>query len=182
MPPPPHFSKKNWHLEEQPSHRLPLQKKKEQVGAMNFAVTLRLSPSRETMETEFPRKQMESTLYMPSMYDSDDDEEDEVPESREDGIKKGRRGDVQQTRRESRYALQRCLAWSQDEPDDDNDRMDAGMSDDSLSSSRTRQQEKQEGNEISNGHSVPRNVIHWEEKVGSDGNLGSILWRDGNKE
>ena len=63
--------------------------------------------------TETPRMESGSLLYLPSMYDSDDEDEDNVTLTRDDHIKKVKEEDQQ--RRGSRYALLRCLAWSQDE-------------------------------------------------------------------
>lgn len=58
-------------------------------------------------------KQQDTTLYMPSMYDSDDCSVDSRDEGEMNVADKGTR-DV----RDSRYDLQRCLAWSQDDDDD----------------------------------------------------------------
>ncbi|KAL3925396.1 MAG: hypothetical protein SGILL_000432 [Bacillariaceae sp.] len=62
-------------------------------------------------------KPVESTLYIPSSYDYDTgDEDDWVADQREERSP-SERGERRHARF-SRFALQRCLAWSQEEDDD----------------------------------------------------------------
>eukprot|EP00536_Pseudo-nitzschia_multiseries_P005491 jgi/Psemu1/12673/gm1.12673_g len=66
---------------------------------------------------ELVKTQEESTLYMPSMYDSEEEDENYfLTDSRDESTCSGsQRNDVR--RRHSRYSLMRCLAWSQAEDD-----------------------------------------------------------------
>jgi hypothetical protein len=131
------------------------------------------STSLAAIAVSFPRKQMESTLYMPSMYDSDE----EAAESRDEDIKTARGGDE---RLGSRYPLQRCLAWSQDEQEVE-DRMDTEVATkdcllSSLSSFNSVLVDLQASKNHKDGGGLPRQV--WKE-VSSDRDAGAIL-RKGN--
>lgn len=78
------------------------------------------------MANRLHHKQVESTLYMPSMYDTGD--EDDGADQRDEQSPSERN---QNLPRSPKFALQRCLAWSQDddqteervprEEDDDDD-------------------------------------------------------------
>ncbi|KAG7366971.1 hypothetical protein IV203_029641 [Nitzschia inconspicua] len=63
------------------------------------------------MAKRLNQKQIESTLYMPSMYDTGDEDE-EGTDQRDERSPNERN---QNLLRSPRFALQRCLAWSQDE-------------------------------------------------------------------
>lgn len=66
------------------------------------------------LERKQQEQQVESTLYMPSMYDSDDDQEDS-PDTRDERMS----SDRQNVLRMSKFSLQRCLAWSIDDQDEE---------------------------------------------------------------
>jgi hypothetical protein len=66
----------------------------------------------ETMKQH--QQQVESTLYMPSMYDSDDGQ-DETSDTRDERMS----SDRQNVLRMSKFSLQRCLAWSIDEQEEE---------------------------------------------------------------
>jgi hypothetical protein len=64
------------------------------------------------------RKQVESTLYMPSMYSRDED--DTTSDARDETSPNSRQI---ASKRSSRYVLQRCLAWSQDDDQEEEERV-----------------------------------------------------------
>mmetsp|Transcript_23570 Transcript_23570/g.65407 ORF Transcript_23570/g.65407 Transcript_23570/m.65407 type:complete len:156 (-) Transcript_23570:380-847(-) len=141
---------------------------------------------------EILQTQRESTLYMPSMYDSEDDDEDFfVTESRDESTcsatqRSGAR------RRHSRYSLMRCLAWSQgeddkedngsqqreggegDEDEDEDEEMfviqnnsEGCVSFNSVHSARVDSIQIASDNET--------RPVHWEQRVASDKKLDSLL-------
>jgi hypothetical protein len=61
------------------------------------------------------QNQLESTLYMPSMYDSDDDNDEEGTDRRDERMS----NDRQEVLRTSKFSLKRCLAWSIDDQEDE---------------------------------------------------------------
>jgi hypothetical protein len=139
-----------------------------------------------TMTNLLEKKQEESSLYMPSMYDSEDDEEEyPITDARDESTCSGGER-VDSRRRNSRFSLMRCLAWSQAEDDKD----DTGLS------------ERKEGKEdeemflirntsggctsfssihsalVDSTHYASDNNtknVHWEERVESDKKLDSLL-------
>jgi hypothetical protein len=62
------------------------------------------------VEERLQHTQVESTLYMPSMYDTGD--EDDGTDQRDEINPRERK---QNAPRSPRFSLQRCLAWSQDD-------------------------------------------------------------------
>jgi hypothetical protein len=102
------------------------------------------------------------------MYDSDE----ECADSRDEVITSGRDN---QSEVGSRYALQRCLAWSQSEQEDEEDElMDLeGMKENLLLSvcSVTSDRADAEASEENFAESGLRNV-YWEGRVSSDRNVG----------
>jgi hypothetical protein len=115
----------------------------------------------EMTSPSFPRKQeIESTLYMPSMYDSDE----EGADTRDEDIN---------TSRVSRFALMRCLAWSQDEAEFEEDRMETGETEDNSLTSFDSEVRKDQI-----AKTTVRNInIHWEHQITSDQKLECMLLR-----
>jgi hypothetical protein len=117
------------------------------------------------MTSSFPRKQqIESTLYMPSMYDSDE----EGADTRDEDINSGR---------VSRFALQRCLAWSQDEAEFEEDRMETGETEDNSLTSFCSIQPALVDSEAGKDQIATTTVrnIHWGNQITSDQKLECML-------
>jgi hypothetical protein len=133
---------------------------------------------------ETPRMQSGSTLYLPSMYDSDDEEDDTfsvtIYETRDDHIKKHREDDQQ--RRGSRYALLRSLAWSQDEEADETSeyRMEYPSTDDpavlcTAIGGICTTPPPPASEETKNNRATGGSSILWEQQVPSGRDLGAIV-------
>lgn len=129
-----------------------------------------------------------NTSYMPSMYDSDDEdyEKDEeqfgaiLDETRDDTcIKKYREGGQQH--QGSRYALMRCLAWSQDEEGDagSETRMNAPTSPTSVQEMVSDLCTISPSRHIieSSGHQTAVADVLWEQQVPADWDLQSIIYK-----
>lgn len=163
-------------------------------------MTMMDSRNREThFSSESVRRQDNSTMYIPSFYDSDDEDYDEeqfgvingIDESRDDTcIKKNAEVDVQQ-RRGSRYALLRCLAWSQDEEGDANggNRIVSPTTASIPIDPRSLQNMVANLCTISPSFSVMEipstkqsivGNVHWEQQVPLDRDLGSIICQRAN--
>jgi hypothetical protein len=145
------------------------------------------------------QKQVESTLYMPSLYDTDTGDEDEGADQRDERSPSERNQNAPPS---PSFALQRCLAWSQDD-DQTEERVPGGEDDEQEAenenelhlrlfpqySESSLSMVKSFGsfhsavvdavsstdfhvNSISNNGIRP---IHWEEQVTVDKNLDSFL-------
>uniref|UniRef100_A0A7S4EQV2 Uncharacterized protein n=1 Tax=Pseudo-nitzschia australis TaxID=44445 RepID=A0A7S4EQV2_9STRA len=135
---------------------------------------------------ELVKNQTESTLYMPSMYDSEEEDEDYfVTDARDENTcSDTQRNDAR--RRHSRYSLMRCLAWSQGE----DDKEDKGPSD----SGEEEEDEEMFVIQSNSGGCVSFNSVHsahidsihhssdneirpvhWVQRVASDNKLDSFL-------
>jgi hypothetical protein len=144
------------------------------------------------------QKQVESTLYMPSSYDTGD-EEDDGTDQRDERIPTERNQNVPCS---PRFALQRCLAWSQDE--DLNEERVLGDEENEITENESNERLLRLFPEYSESsinvvksfgsfhsamvdtasssdfhvNSIPTNgirPIHWEEQVTVDKNLDSFL-------
>jgi hypothetical protein len=144
------------------------------------------------MTGQLEKIQVESTLYMPSMYDTEDDEEgSSVTDARDENTcSSGDRNDTR--RRNSRFSLMRCLAWSQAEDDKEEtplpDRKEGKEGEDfflmkncsggcaSFSSIHSALVD-------STHYATDNNTknVHWEERVASDKKLDSLLLLRQNK-
>lgn len=129
-----------------------------------------------------------SSLYLPSMYDSfdEDDEEDTfgsiLDETRDDHIKV--RDEDDQQRRGSRYALLRSLAWSQDEDleEECEDRVDSSNLTDAsamlytlVASICTISAQPASEETTKNKRDKGRSCILWEQQVPSNRDLATIV-------
>ena len=76
------------------------------------------------MASRLEHKRVESTLYIPSSYDYDSDEDDAADDQREE------RSPSERSEKRARFTLQRCLAWSQE--DDDNQNEDRVQGEDAI--------------------------------------------------
>jgi hypothetical protein len=132
------------------------------------------------------KKQAESSLYMPSMYDSEDDEEEySVTDARDESTcSDGERVDAR--RRNSRFSLMRCLAWSQAEDDKDDTVLPEwkeGKEGEGMFLIRNTSGGCTSFSSIhsalidSTHYALDNNTknIHWEERVESDKKLDSLL-------
>lgn len=121
---------------------------------------------------------------MPSMYDSEDD--DSVTDARDESTgSSGERIDTR--RRNSRFSLMRCLAWSQAEDDKEDTRLPERKEEDDDADIMFLIQNASGGcasfNSIHSAmidstHCAPDNNtknVHWEERVASDKKLDSLL-------
>ena len=102
------------------------------------------------------KAQLESSLYMPSMYDSDEDDDavDEIPSPQ--------------------HNLKRSLAWSQDDQDVDTSSMDIDeMPIISVSSSRSNQIDSTSYNEEADKENGARPVL-WGHHISSEVNFEAL--------
>mmetsp|Transcript_3458 Transcript_3458/g.8230 ORF Transcript_3458/g.8230 Transcript_3458/m.8230 type:complete len:152 (+) Transcript_3458:73-528(+) len=141
------------------------------------------------MTNQLKKTQVESTLYMPSMYDSEDDDECYSMTDARDESTSSREERIDTRRRNSRFSLMRCLAWSQSQAEDDNqDTKLPERKEEDDDEVRFLIQNASGGgcasfNSIHSAlvdstHYAPDNNtknVHWEELVGSDKKLDSLL-------
>ncbi|VEU38486.1 unnamed protein product [Pseudo-nitzschia multistriata] len=131
---------------------------------------------------DIAKTQDDSTLYMPSMYDSEE-EEDARDENTCSEIQRS-----EPRRRHSRYSLMRCLAWSEAEDDIEEKKSSNGKEDqvdedqqmfviqnnsvgcisfNSVHSAHIDSIHRPSGNEI--------RPVHWIQRVSSDNKIDSYL-------
>jgi len=138
------------------------------------------------MTDQLEKSQLESTLYMPSMYDSEDDEEGlSVTDARDESTCSGGER-IEMRRQNSRFSLMRCLAWSQAEDDIDDTRLserkeekDEDMFLIRITSGGCASFNSTHSALIDSTHYASDNNtknVHWEERVASDKNLDSLLY------
>ena len=135
------------------------------------------------------KTQEESTLYIPSMYDSEEENEDFCVTDTRDESTCNERQQKEKSRRYSRFSLMRSLAWSQAEDDQEDEgvsdreededeeimfmiRNTSGNSCLSFSSVHSALVDSINHLSISGNHVRP---VHWEEQVTIDKKLDSFL-------
>ena len=146
-------------------------------------------PNPQQQQQQQQQQQLECSLYMPSMYDTD--EEDVDYNSKVDDRDDESRVSSKSSTSSSRYLLKRCLAWSVDEQDEE--RSVAPYSEGKrkphgsnvYSSFRALPEDEYEENDTPSNsnmedyeesayhHRVTK--IHWEEKLKSPTNFESLL-------
>lgn len=138
------------------------------------------------MANQIKKTQVESTLYMPSMYDSEDDDECRSGDDARDETTSSREERIDARRRSSRFSLMRCLAWSQAEDEKEDSRLPERTEeeDDEVrfliqnTSGGCASFNSTHSALVDSTHYAPDNNtknVHWEELVGSDKKLDSLL-------
>lgn len=139
------------------------------------------------MIEQLKKDEIDSTLYMPSMYDSENDEEGYATADARDENTCERSERIDTRHQNSQFSLMRCLAWSQTEDDKDEMRLSEREEDEqdddvaflirnasggcasfnSLHSAMVDSMQYAPDNNTKN--------VHWEERVEFDKKIDSLL-------